>query len=36
MSGVNDTLFLVQNETCGCTWGLNKIIYNSKQKWNHD
>ena len=36
MSGVNETRFLIQHESCGCKCGLNEIVCNSKQKWNPD
>ena len=36
MSGVNETRFLVEHESCECKYGLNKSVCNSKQKWNHD
>ena len=36
MSGVNETRFLTQHESCECKCGLNEIVCNSKQKWNHD
>ena len=34
MSGVNETKFLVQQESCECKCGLNSVC-NSKQKWTH-
>ena len=36
MSGVNETRFVVQHESCECIWGLNESACNSKQKWNHN
>ena len=36
MSRVNERGFLVHLELCECKCGLNKIVCNSKQKWNHD
>ena len=36
MSGVNETTFLVQQESFDCKCGLNESVCNSKQKWNHD
>ena len=36
MSGVNETRFLTQHESCECKCGLNEIVCNSKRKWNHD
>ena len=30
--GVNETRFLVQHESCECKCGLNKSVYNAKQK----
>ena len=35
-SGVNQTRFLVQNESFKCIRALNESVYNSKQKLNHD
>ena len=34
MSGVNETRFLVQHESCECKCGLNESVCNSKQNWN--
>ena len=34
MSGVNETRFLAQHESCECKSGLNESICYSKQKWN--
>ena len=28
--------FLVQHDSCECECGLNKTVFNSKQKWNLD
>ena len=36
MSGVNETRFLVQHESCECKCGLNESVCNSKQKWDYD
>ena len=36
ISGVNETRFLVQHESCKCKFGLNESVWNSKQKWNHN
>ena len=36
MSGVNETKFLVEHESCECKCELNESICNSKQKWNHN
>ena len=36
MSWVYETRFLVQYESCGCKYGLNESVCNSKQKWNHN
>ena len=38
MSGVNETRFLVQRESCDCKCTLNESAkkWNSKQKWNHN
>ena len=36
MSGVNETRFLVQHESCNCKCRLNESVCNSKQRWNHD
>ena len=36
MSGVNETRFLVQYESCECNGGINESVCNSKQKWNHN
>ena len=36
MSGVNETRFLVQHESCNCKCELNESVCNSKQKWNHN
>ena len=36
MSGVSESRFLVQNESCHCKCGINESVYNSKQKWNHN
>ena len=36
MSGVNETIFLVHHQSCGCKCKLNESVYNSKQKWNHN
>ena len=36
ISQVNETRFLVHQESCDCKFGLNEIAYNSKQKWNLD
>ena len=36
MLGVNETTFLVQQESFDCKCGLNESACNSKQKWNHD
>ena len=36
MSGVKETRFLVQNQSCECRCGLNESVCNSKQKKNHD
>ena len=36
ISGVNKTRFLFQYELCECTYGLNKSVCNSNQKWSHD
>ena len=35
MSGVNETRFL-EHKSCECNCGLNEIVCNSKQKWNHN
>ena len=35
MLGVNKTKFLVRHKSCECKCGLNVIVFNSKQKWNH-
>ena len=35
ISGVIETRFLVQNESCECKCRLNGSVYNSKQNWNH-
>ena len=34
--GVDETRFLVQRESWDCKYGLNKSVYNLKQKWNHN
>ena len=34
MSGVSETRFLVQHESCECKCGLNESVCNSKQNWN--
>ena len=36
VSGVNETRFIVQHESCECKYGLNETVCNSKQKWNCD
>ena len=36
MSVVNESRFLVQNESCQCKCGINESLCNSKQKWNHN
>ena len=36
MSGVNETRFLVQHESCECKCGLNESVCNSKQKCNQN
>ena len=36
ISSVNETKFLYQHESSECKRRLNKIICNSKQKWNHN
>ena len=36
MSGVSESRFLVQNESCQCKCGINESVHNSKQKWNHN
>ena len=36
MSGVNETRFSVQHESCECKCGLNESVCNSKQKWNQN
>ena len=36
ISGVNETRFIDQHESCKCKCGLNKSLHNSKQKWNRD
>ena len=36
MSGVNETRFLVQHESCECKSRLNEIVCTSNQKWNHN
>ena len=35
MSPVNETIFLVQYESCECKCGLNETVSNSKQKYYH-
>ena len=36
MSGVNETRFLVQHESCECKCGLDESVCYSKKKWNHN
>ena len=36
MSGVNETRFLAQNESCERKCGFNWCVCNSRQKWNCD
>ena len=36
MSGVNETRFFIQHESCECKCELNESVCNSKQKWNHN
>ena len=36
MSGVNETRFLVQHDSCECKCGLNESVCSSKKKWNHN
>ena len=36
MSGVSETKFIVQYESCECKSGLNESVCNSTQKWNHN
>ena len=36
MLGLNEARSLLQYESCGCKYGLNKSVYNRKQKWNND
>ena len=35
MSGLDETRLLVQDNLFKCKCGLNQIVHNSKQKWNH-
>ena len=36
MSRVNEIRLLVQHELCERKCRLNKSVFNSEQKWNHD
>ena len=36
MSRTNETRHIKWHETCKCICRLDKIIYNSKQRWNED
>ena len=36
MSGVNETRFLVQHESCECKCRLNEKVCYLKEKWNHN
>ena len=36
MSVVNESRFLVQNESCQCKCEINESVCSSKQKWNHN
>ena len=36
MSRTNETRHIKWHETCKCTFRLDKIIFNSKQRWNKD
>ena len=36
ISGVNETRFFVQHESCKCKCELNESVFNSKQKWDHN
>ena len=36
MSGVNETRFIVQYESCECKCGLNESVCNSRQNWNRN
>ena len=36
VSGVNETRFIVQHESCECKCGLNESMCNLKQNWNRD
>ena len=36
MSRTNETRFIKWHETCKCIFRLDKIICNSKQRWNED
>ena len=36
MSGTNETRHIEWHETCKCIFRLDKIICNSKQRWNED
>ena len=36
MSGINETRFIVQHDSCECKCGLNGSVCNSKQKSNRE
>ena len=36
MSGVNETIFPVQHESCDYKYRLNGRVCNSKLKWSHN